>query len=123
MMGAPSEFQLLGLLAILANVLLLVLTLRWIGGGNFLRAMGSQVLTVPNRRIPRRGILGGVVAGLAYGHEWPLKRARLVAAAAWFLTAGFGALHYLALWRWLAAEEAVPWDFDRRTGGSGVAAA
>lgn len=114
--GMPDGSAFFLAIAVLANVGLAVAALRWIGGGNFLRAMGSQVLTIPNRRVPRRGLLGGVVAGLAYKNRWPLGRARAVACGAWFLSAGLGALHYVALWRFLPAEDAVPLDFDERTG-------
>jgi phage shock protein PspC (stress-responsive transcriptional regulator) len=118
-MGAmPAEFGLFIAIAIGVNLALVVATLRLIGGGNFLRAMGSQVLTIPNRRIPRRGILGGVVAGLAYKNRWPLGRARAITFAIWFFSAGFGAVHYLVLCRYLPAEETAPWDFDERTGSA-----
>lgn len=110
--GASALFV---VVAVLVNAGLAVAALRWIGGGNFLRAMGSQVLTIPNRRVPRRGLLGGVVAGLAYRNGWPLSRSRAVACGLWFLSAGLGALHYVALWRFLPAEDAVPSDFDERT--------
>ena len=116
--GMPDEARLFLVIAVLVNLGLLVATLRWIGGGNFMRAVGSQVLTIPSRRIPRRGLLGGVVAGLAYKNRWSLGRARAIAFALWFLSGGLGALHYLALVRYLPSEESAPWDFDERTGGA-----
>ena len=118
--GMPDEARLFLVIAILANVFLTFAALRWIGGGNLMRAIGSQVLTIPNRRIPRRGLLGGVVAGLAYKNRWPLGRARAIALVLWFLSAGLGALHYLALCRYLPSEESAPWDFDERTKSGGA---
>jgi len=89
------------------NLFLLIPTLRSIGGGN------------PVRRIPSRGCVGGVIAGLAYENRWPLGFAYSAAIVLWFLSAGLGALHYLALWRFLPSEGSTPGDFLERTGRRG----
>ena len=86
------------------NLFLLIPTLRMIGGGNSVR------------RIPSRGCVGGVIAGLAYKNRWPLGYAYAAAIVIWLLSAGLGALHYLALWRFLPSMESTPSDFLERTG-------
>ncbi len=102
--------------ALLTNVVLVFAALRWIGGSNFFRAMGSQVLTIPERRVPQRGVIAGVVAGLAYARSVPLGKARVIALVVWFLSAGFAAAHYCLLWRCLPATEIAPGDFEEKTG-------
>ncbi|MEK9154573.1 MAG: PspC domain-containing protein [Patescibacteria group bacterium] len=66
------------------------------------------------KRIPDRGILGGVCAGLAYYLGIPVWVVRVVWAVV-ILWLGFGILLYPIFWIFMPKESA-PEDFNERTG-------
>jgi len=68
------------------------------------------------RKVPDRGWIGGVCAGIAYWLGIPAWVVRLVLtlAVAGF---GFGVVLYLLLWIFMPAWEATPSDYDAVAGG------
>lgn len=50
------------------------------------------------RRIPQRGIIAGVCAGLADHFDWSVKLLRVLAVVLFFCSAGVTLLLYAALW-------------------------
>ena len=68
------------------------------------------------RKVPDRGWIGGVCAGIAYWLGIPAWVVRLVLtlAVAGF---GFGVVLYLLLWIFMPAWEATPEDYDAVAGG------
>jgi phage shock protein PspC (stress-responsive transcriptional regulator) len=65
------------------------------------------------RRIPERGWLGGVCAGIAYRLEAPTWLIRLL----WALLFGYGFLFtlYILLWIFMPKRDDVPEDYDKVT--------
>lgn len=67
-------------------------------------------------RIPQRGMLGGVAAGLGYyfGVSPTIVRVGIVATVVF---AGTGTIIYLICWAVIPPATSVPVDYDARTGG------
>jgi len=76
-----------------------------------------RALSGAPRRIPSRGLAGGVCAGIAYHTGVPSGLVRLAALALVLATLLTGALAYLVLWILMPSRETAPGDFDARTAG------
>ena len=68
------------------------------------------------RRLPQKGMVGGVCAGLAYRIGMPTWLLRL-SLALLVLLKGVGVGIYLLLWIFLPRQDATPTDYRDRTGG------
>ena len=66
------------------------------------------------KRIPEKGIIGGVCAGVAYFFGWPLWLVRLVATILIVGGVHFMPFLYILMWIFVPKEKA-PVDFDTIT--------
>lgn len=67
------------------------------------------------KRIPEKGIIGGVCAGVAYFFGWPLWLVRLVTAVLLLGGMHFMPIFYVLMWIFVPKMEKVPEDFDAVT--------
>lgn len=67
------------------------------------------------KRIPAKGMIGGVAAGIAYFFGWPLWLVRLVMAILILGCIQFMPVFYILLWIFVPKAEAAPEDFDAVT--------
>jgi phage shock protein PspC (stress-responsive transcriptional regulator) len=78
--------------------------------------MNEKLKNIKNlRRIPEKGIIAGVAAGIAYFFGWPLWIVRLVLAVLILGGFSFAPLLYLLAWIFVPKMERVPEDFDSIT--------
>lgn len=67
------------------------------------------------KRIPEKGIIGGVAAGIAYFFGWPLWLVRLTMAVLILGGLHFMPVLYILMWIFVPKIEKVPEDFDAVT--------
>ncbi len=67
------------------------------------------------KRIPEKGVVAGVAAGIAYFFAWPLWLVRLVMAVLIFGGLHFMPLLYILMWVFVPKMEKTPEDFDAVT--------
>lgn len=66
-------------------------------------------------RIPAKGIVGGVAAGIAYFFAWPLWVVRIVMAILIISGMHFMPILYILMWIFVPKIEKTPEDFDTVT--------
>lgn len=66
-------------------------------------------------RIPAKGIVGGVAAGIAYFFAWPLWIVRIVMAILIISGMHFTPILYILMWIFVPKIEKTPEDFDAVT--------
>lgn len=75
--------------------------------------MREKIENIKNlRRIPKKGIVGGVCAGIAYYLGAPLWLVRLATAVLFVVGIHFVPLLYILMWIFVPKMEKVPEDFD-----------
>ena len=67
------------------------------------------------KRLPGRGLISGVCAGLAYRFGMKPWKVRLAFALGAFLLCGLTVAYYLLAATFVRARKRLPMDFDRRT--------
>ena len=78
--------------------------------------MRHKIENIKNlRRVPEKGVIGGVCAGIAYYLGAPLWVTRLVAAVLLLGGFHFMPLLYILMWILVPKAEKVPEDFDALT--------
>ncbi len=76
--------------------------------------MAANDRSIRLMRIKRKGVLGGVCAGLAYWFGCPTWVMRALAVGL-VVIGGTGFLGYIILWIFMPATDELPQDYDERT--------